>query len=508
MQMGDPIHSQPVIVNYSSSDSAIFVATNHGFLHSIDSDTGIENFAITPKELLVNLPDLYRDTSTFNHIYGLDGDMVLRTVKSSGKTYLYVGMRRGGRNYYVFDVTSKMSPQLVFQVEGGTTGFEELGQTWSRPTLTKVKIGGNTRNVMIFGGGYDDEQDDKLVRSPDTIGNAVFMIDADTGALLWKAGASGADLNLPAMQYSIPARISVIDRDNDGFADHMYVVDMGGQLFRMDIYNGETGSDFIKGALVAEFSGNSAEDNRRFYYGPDVSEIALRDDHYYAVAFGSGFRAGPLDTTVDDRFYMYKDYGVFEIDQYQKYNLPTTSLTESDFFDATQHLLTSTDSTQRDIATTAFENAEGWMLKLTTNGEKVLSSPLILDYKIFFTTYVPASSSTSSCAPPTGNSRAYLVNLFNANAIEDLNESGELDNLDRFAKLKQTGIAPDTKILIEDIVQPVVCLGTECVSAVIKVDAAGNNIACVSDFECLAQNIYGRFERVQKSSWETEVERQ
>ena len=147
-------------------------------------------------------------------------------------------------------------------------------------------------------------------------------------------------------------------------------------------------------------------------------------------------------------------------------------------------------------------------IRKSYGGEKVLSSPLILDYKIFFTTYVPASSSNSTCAPPTGNSRAYLVNLFNANAVDDLNETGELDSGDRYAQLKQTGIAPDTKILIEDIVQPVVCLGTECVSAVINVDNNGNEKACNSDFECLAQNIYGRFERVQRSSWETEIERQ
>ncbi|MBT0585785.1 pilus assembly protein PilY [Alteromonas sp. SM 2104] len=505
LQMGDPIHSQPVIVNYSATDSAILVATNHGFLHSIDAQTGTENWAIIPKELLANLHDLYRDTSTFNHIYGLDGDMVLRTVGS--KTYLYVGMRRGGNNYYAFDVTSKASPKLVFTIEGGSTGFESLGQTWSRPTITKINMGGSVRNVMIFGGGYDDDQDDKLVRSPDAVGNAVYIVDADTGALLWTASNAGADLNLPAMQYSVPARISVIDRDNDGFADHMYVADTGGQLFRLDIYNGESGSDLIKGALMAEFGGNTAEENRRFYYGPDVSEVALGDELYYAVALGTGFRAGPLDTTIEDRFYMLKDTGVFSIDANGDFTLPTTPYQQSDLYDATNHLLTSSDSNERDIASNALANKDGWMLQLTTGGEKVLSSPLILDYKIFFTTYVPASSSTSSCAPPTGNSRAYLVNLLNANAVDDLNQTGELDSNDRFAQLKQTGIAPDTKILIEDIVEPVVCLGTECVSAVISVDNNGNEIACGSDFECLARNIYGRFERVQRSSWETEVER-
>ncbi|HAU93194.1 MAG TPA: pilus assembly protein PilY, partial [Alteromonas sp.] len=37
LQMGDPIHSQPVIVNYGNNDSVIFIATNHGFLHAFDA---------------------------------------------------------------------------------------------------------------------------------------------------------------------------------------------------------------------------------------------------------------------------------------------------------------------------------------------------------------------------------------------------------------------------------------------------------------------------------------
>ena len=122
-------------------------------------------------------------------------------------------------------------------------------------------------------------------------------------------------------------------------------------------------------------------------------------------------------------------------------------------------------------------------------------------------TYVPASSSTSACAPPTGNSRAYLVNMFNGNAVDDLNQNNMLDGEDRYAQLKQTGIAPETKILIEEIVEPVVCLGTECVSAVTKTDEDGKEEDCGSDFACLARNIYGKFERIQRGSWKTETER-
>ena len=392
-------------------------------------------------------------------------------------------------------------------IEGGSTGLEKLGQTWSRPTITKVRYGTEEKNVMIIGGGYDDSQDDKLVRSADNIGNAVYMFDADTGSLLWHASNADADLNLADMNYSIPGRISVIDRDNDGFADHMYVGDMGGQLFRMDIYNGESGSNFIKGARLANFAGDTAETHRRFYYGPDVSEVALGDELYYAVAMGSGWRASPLDVTVEDNFYMLKDEGVFSRDTSGQFTFMST-VSESDLYNATEHLLTSSDETEQGVAASSFANKAGWYIELTTDGEKVLASPLIVDYKIFFTTYVPAVSSTSLCAPPSGNSRAYLVNLFNANAVSDLNNNGELDSSDRSVELQQTGIAPETKILIEDITSPVVCLGTECASTVISVDDDGNEEPCGSAFECLAQNIYGKFERIQRGSWHSETERE
>ncbi len=506
LQMGDPIHSQPVIVNYSATDSAIFVATNQGFLHSFDAQTGSENFAVIPQELLGNLYEFYRENTTSNHIYGLDGDLVLRHFED--KIYLYVGMRRGGRNYYTFDITSKTNPILVHQIVGGNTGFEKLGQTWSRPTVTKIKVGETIRNVLIFGGGYDVEQDNKVARSADSVGNAVFIVDADTGALIWSASNSGADLLLGDMEYSIPARISVIDRDNDGLADHMYVADLGGQLFRLDIHNGLGRSELVSGGLLADLGGDLAEDNRRFYYAPDVAQISTIDENFYAVAIGSGYRAHPLNAEIQDSFYMLKDFGIFTKDEQGDYGLPENPFTRDDLYDATAHLLTSSDQTVVEEQGAIYANRAGWLVDLGSGGEKVLASPLILNYQVFFTTYLPASANDSLCAPPSGNSRAYLVELINGNAVVDLNNDNQTTHQDRFTNLKQTGIAPDTKILIEDILQPVVCLGTECASAVIETDEQGNEVACTSAFGCLAQNIYGRFERIQKSSWKTEIERQ
>lgn len=505
-QMGAPIHSQPVIVDYGTDDSAILVATNHGFLHSFDATTGAENFAIIPRELLSNLYDFYQDGSSFNHIYGLDGSLVLR--RGGDKTYLYVGMRRGGQNYYAFDISEKDNPKLVFKIKGGEGDFTQLGQTWSPPTLTKIKISDTIRDVMIIGGGYDDSQDDKLLRAPDSQGNAIYIVDANTGAKILTISQSASDLNEASMLYAIPGRISSIDRDSDGLVDHLYAADMGGQLFRFDIYNGETGANLIKGQRVADLGGDDEMNHRRFVYGPDVTEVIGQGKPYFAIAIGSGHRADPLGQTIDDRFYMLRDEGVFKRDEYGRFRFFDSVLSESDLYDATEHLLNSNDNLVLEHAISELNSKNGWRFSLTRNGEKVLSSPLLLDYQILFTTFTPSAGSDSLCAPPTGHSRAYLIDLFTANAVTDLDSGETIDVYDRSAQLSQTGIASDPKMLIENIVTPVICIGAECESAVFEYDNDGNEIACQSEFACLVRNIYGRFKRVQQQSWRTDIERQ
>ena len=48
---GDPMHSVPVLVDYSG-DNVVFVSTNGGMLHAIDAKTGKEIYSFMPKEFL------------------------------------------------------------------------------------------------------------------------------------------------------------------------------------------------------------------------------------------------------------------------------------------------------------------------------------------------------------------------------------------------------------------------------------------------------------------------
>lgn len=60
---------------------------------------------------------------------------------------------------YALDVTdadATPDPRLLWRIKGGSTsGFDDLGQTWSSPTLAQIKINGKAVPVLIFGGGYD-----------------------------------------------------------------------------------------------------------------------------------------------------------------------------------------------------------------------------------------------------------------------------------------------------------------------------------------------------------------
>ena len=169
-QMGDPLHSNPVVINYGGTDAnpdiTLFAATNEGFLHAINTRDGTELFSFIPQELLPNLDLQYQNSAATSHPYGLDGPLtvwandvnnngVLETpggVTETGEhAYLYVGMRRGGKNYYALDVTDRNSPVLKWTIKGGQGDFTELAQTWSRPQLARIKSGGASRTVLLFG---------------------------------------------------------------------------------------------------------------------------------------------------------------------------------------------------------------------------------------------------------------------------------------------------------------------------------------------------------------------
>ena len=464
-RMGDPLHSNPVVINYGGTsanpDITLYISTNEGLLQAINTTDGSELFSFIPQELLPNLDILFNNNGASSHPYGLDGPLTVWAndvnnngvlEDSSGNTepgehaYVYVGMRRGGNNYYALDVTDRSAPVLKWMIQGGQGNFTQLAQTWSKMELAHIKSSGSKRAVLIFGGGYDVNQDTETA-GVDSTGNALYMVDADTGARLWWAGKSGSGANLTSsdMDYGMPAPVMAGDINADGYTDIVFAVDMGGQVWRFDFDNSGSNTT-INGGVVAKLAGSGNNEHRRFYVKPDVSLVKINGVVNYAVAIGSGYRAHPLSTLTQDRFHM-----LFIGNVYTPPSNYSSPLDESDLLDVTNDLSPNLSS------------SSGWRLDLEP-GEKVLASSLTVDGMVMFTTYKPDANAATSCAPSQGVGRLYAISAYDATPLKNLDGVGTLSSLtvtDRYKTLVRGGIQPEPRLIFTDDDHPILVVGPE-----------------------------------------------
>ena len=450
-EIGDPMHSTPFILNYASSEPAgrslVFVGTNEGFLHAIDTASGAEVLGFIPPELWGNLARFRENATDLDRPYGLDGpvsgwfeDANDNLVIDSGeKAVVVVGMRRGGRNYYALDVSDPSAPALEWVIEGGKGDFAELGQSWSKPIRARVRDNGVAREVLVFAAGYDEAGDAREKRDDptrqDASGRGLFVVDAATGALLASYLAADDD----DLDYSMPSDLAVVDVDFDGFADLVFAGDSGGQIWRFDIATDDTTAigSAIDGAVLADFGGNARKENRRFHYPPDVALV--RDDEgeiFMNVAIGSGWRAHPLDDVVEDRLYALRvsDFYGPPRDEDGEVDYPDP-LDENDLYDA------SAASVRAD---TGGKSATGWYLAFD-DGEKVLGAPVTVNRRLLFTTYVPGAGAADECSVSVGGGRLRALDAVYAEATLDLDGDGALEAL---VELGSRGIPPSVGAMI------------------------------------------------------------
>lgn len=462
LEMGDPLHARPVSVIYGGTATApeavVFMATNDGYLHAIDPSDGSELWSFVPSELLGRLNSLRENASSAVKRYGLDGNLVAYRIDrdndgiiepgDNDKMYLFFGMGRGGNNYYALDVTDKDSPQFLWR-HGADDTLTGMGESWSTPVIAKVLVGdGSDQNddrlVMIVGGGYDPTQDAVPYNTDDT-GNRLFMLDAISGDLLWSAGASGANLNNSRMNNSIPADVRVLDMSNDGFADRMYAADTGGRIWRFDIMNGQDAGTLARGGVfaslgVADGTGSSPADARRFYVPPDVSLLRADNRFYINLAIGSGYRGHPLNTEIHEAFYSLRDPRPF---------LPMSAADWTAYTPIT-HTDTGLVNVTADANATIPVGSKGWKIELSQpswSGEKVLSEARTFNGAILFPTFTPSgNTTTTSCTAQSGTNALYVVRTDNGGPV--LNRDGDAtpEVEDRSGRLDQHGIAPSAAI--------------------------------------------------------------
>jgi len=485
---GDALHSRPLPLNFGSiggytdpANPAIYIAvgSDDGMLRMIrntrtgGAQSGEEVWAFMPRASMEAQKVLRANGTGMQHPYTMDGAPVAfvqdknqdgSIVASDGdKAYLYVGMRRGGKSYYALDVTLPESPKLMWTITN-SGDFSELGMTFSNPRVGLVPGASGPRPAVMFAGGYDVNKDKRgVLGSDDSEGNALYVVDAETGALIWKArggsgGASATVYEHAQLVDSIPSTLSVADTSGDGYTDRMVVGDTGGNIWRADIHGDDTSK--WKLSLLASVgrhgSGTpSIATDRRFFHRPDV--VASKDGNglFDGVVMGSGNRADPMDKggTTNNFTYMIKDRHTSVSSGVD------TGLQHVDFGDVTSNCLQSSGGCVVNLT-------HGWRLGLEEPGEKVLATALTLTGKTFFTTYLPHSGTgATACSPSEGAGRLYAVSLQDATAVINYDTTDDdpsrpdepTTKEDRSVELTSLGIpaevvsVPPNKILRPDL---------------------------------------------------------
>ncbi len=145
-----------------------------------------------------------------------------------------------------------------------------------RPTIARVRIAGTKQDarafVVIVGGGFSPHSS--------ATGNRILMLDAATGRLLWSAGnqrGCGSSAQ-PHGSSALPRASPFSTRMVTSLADRMYAADIGGQVWRFDIWNGRDRSQLVTGGVLANLGAAeprptpaTAADARGFFNAPDVA---------------------------------------------------------------------------------------------------------------------------------------------------------------------------------------------------------------------------------------------
>jgi type IV pilus assembly protein PilY1 len=478
--LGDILHSKPLVLGYSrfnyeseetcpSDDdwhpgtsletssslnkSVIFVGANDGMLHAVRDCDGKPLWSFIPPEFLPKLP-LLNVKEYPSHQYFVDGTptaFILDQNKNGfievgDRVILIFGLRRGGGKdrlipsvdgdpstsrgaYYGLDVTNPVQPIYLGKIDSTSVPVgdllpREMGETWSQPTIARIKVGNEIKMVAFVGAGYDNNEDlrfgntqyfpstttvdtdttlptddaymdssgNKKTRSGEGTqvnpkGRGIYAFEIASwqqsffGSSFWSFNNFGKVLggitreNNDTMRFSIPSDLTILDTNYDGFVDRIYAGDTGGNLWRFDV--GDTnpanwaGRVIFQANLRPDQAGyNSSTKGRKIFYRPSI----VVKDGYHALFFGTGDRAHPLNMAVSDRLYMVKDTG------------QTIPLRESDLYDVTafpQGLTTD--------QTIQLESKAGWYIRLPVDGEKVLAPALVFSGVAYYTTYAPST---------------------------------------------------------------------------------------------------------------------
>ena len=378
------------------SGRVILAGANDGQLHAFKTSDGSEAWSFIPPNLLsrLKLTAHAAEPSSLTHQYYVDGPVTVADawvpstagtgtskVASDWKTLLFFGEGRGaGTNlwssstscdsgfnqlytstyqyycgYYCLDVTNSLTPTYKWRVGLSAARAPYMGAPWSKPMISRVLVGGNEKWVAFIGGGV-------LAPGAANSGKGFFVIDLVDGSVLWSyTKADNANLDYP-----MPAPPSIVDTDNDGFIDTVYLGDLGSNMWRFKLCrtadgNGCGTSNWSGGRL---FEANGSSGNRPIYTS---AAVTVDQDLNYWIYWGTGDKTDPTSPSAQEKF-----FGLKDTDR-------TSTRTISDMQNITSAGAEYNDSSKY-----------GYYINLAGQGEKMLAEPTVFGGLVYFTTFTPS----------------------------------------------------------------------------------------------------------------------
>jgi type IV pilus assembly protein PilY1 len=244
-RLGDIVHSDPQYVGWPpfyytlsgyqafaqanvNRPGMIYVGGNDGMLHGFRESDGEELIAYVPNKVIGKLNRL--TYTYYDHDFYVNGSPIYGDVTLNGtwRSVLIGGLREGGQGVYALDITDpeNFSTSDVLW-EFTDEDDADLGNVFSDVQIRKMA---NGKWAAVFTSGYNNTNEDGFV-SPSG-DQYVYVLYIEDGLDGWSAGdyrkikIDGADgLSTP----------SVADVDGDYLSDFIYVGDLNGRMWKLDV---------------------------------------------------------------------------------------------------------------------------------------------------------------------------------------------------------------------------------------------------------------------------------
>jgi type IV pilus assembly protein PilY1 len=342
--LGDIVDSSPVPVGPPTSfylyddyldfrdsledrERVVYVGANDGMLHCFAADTGEELWAYVPNDLLDRFDDLASPSYCHEYFVNSTPRAVDCYLGGEWKTVLIGGLKQGGGAYFAIDVTDPRNPEFLWE-----NNIPEVSESWAQVEVARVESMGGF--VGFVGSGYDTGGEAYLIGFSMEDGSEVYKtLLSDIGSVNMATSCTSVDLEF------------------DGYEDVLYVGDLTGRLWRVDL-TGNVPST----SVLFQTPGQ-----------PIQAQPTVTVDYSGAVYvyFGTGKYIDPADmtNTSDQSFYCVID------------NHGGLSLDQGDLVDQTGSINTVSN---------------GWYFNLTNDdGERVTETSALVAGIVYFTTFAP-----------------------------------------------------------------------------------------------------------------------